>query len=263
MIETPPYWRNDSGLSGNSVIVTGAAGGIGRAVAHGFAEAGCRVLAVDRAQSSVADLVARLPGDGHRARSVDLRDLESHAPLLDQARDLGGPNGRLIALIHLAAVLHRRTSVDEISETDWDEQADVNLKATFFLNRAAWRCLRDQGAGGSIVNYTSQGWWTGGFGGSVVYAATKGGVVSLTRGLARVFAPDNVRVNAIAPGGVDTLMFRDGLDQAGYDAFTEKIPLGRIAAPEDLVGMTLFLASDASSYLTGATMNVTGGQLIY
>ena len=96
-----------------------------------------------------------------------------------------------------------------------------------------------------------------------MYAATKGGVVSLTRGLAKVFAPDNVRVNAIAPGGVDTLMFRDGLDQAGYDSFTEKIPLGRIAAPEDLVGMTLFLASDASSYLTGATMNVTGGQLIY
>lgn len=256
-------WRSDAGLSGNSVLVTGAAGGIGRAVIRGFAEAGCRVLGVDRPGSRMADVVADLPGNGHGAVEGDLRDLDAHAPLLRQARDLAATGGRLVAIVHLAAVLHRRASVDDVSESDWDEQAETNLKVTFFLNRAAWRYFRSQGNGGSIINYTSQGWWTGGYGGSVVYAATKGGVVSLTRGLARTFAPDNVRVNSIAPGGVDTDMFHAGLNQHQNDEFLQQIPLGRVADPEDLVGITIFLASDASRYMTGTTTNISGGQLIY
>lgn len=260
-VTTP--WRSDAGLSGNSVLVTGAAGGIGRAILRGFAEAGCRVLGVDRPGSQVAGVVAGLPGSGHGSVEGDLRDLDTHAALLQRAQDLAAPGGRLVALVHLAAVLHRRASIEDVSESDWDEQAETNLKVTFFLNRASWSHFRECGNGGSIINYTSQGWWTGGYGGSVVYAATKGGVVSLTRGLARTFAPDNVRVNAVAPGGVDTDMFHTGLTQRQNDEFVQQIPLGRVADPEDLVGITLFLASDASSYMTGTTTNISGGQLIY
>lgn len=173
------------------------------------------------------------------------------------------PNGRVMGLVHLAAVLRRRNSVDDVTEDDWDEQAETNLKAAFFLNRAAWRHFRDCGERGSIVNYVSQAWWSGGYGGSVVYAATKGGVVSMTRGFARTFAADGVRVNCVAPGGVSTEMFHTGLSHQDEEAFLRQIPLGRVADPTDMVGITLFLVSDASNYLTGTVTNVSGGQLIY
>lgn len=262
--DTPQlHWRNDAGLAGNSVLVTGAAGGIGRAVVAAFAEAGASVLAVDRPGSAVHDVLHGLAGSGHVSVEADLLDLDAHAGLMANAVGAAPIGGRLAAVVHLAAVMHRRASVEEVTEADWDMQSDINLKAAFFLNRAAWRCLRDQGSGGAIVNYTSQGWWTGGYGGSVVYSATKGGIVSLTRGLARSFASDGVRVNAVAPGGVDTDMFHVGLEAADEEAFVAQVPLGHLAAPDDMTGATLFLASDASQYMTGTVLNVSGGQLIY
>ncbi len=252
-------WRNDEGFDGRSVVVTGAAGGIGRTVALAFAEAGASVLGVDIPASPINDVVATLPGGPHQAAAVDLSDLSCHAELFRQASALGP----LTAVAHLAAVLRRRTSVDDVSEEDWDFQLDVNLKNTFFLNRAAKDAFVMSGNPGSIVNFTSQGWWTGGFGGSVVYAASKGGVVSLTRGLARSFAGDRVRVNAVAPGGVDTPMMQDGMTPDAMAAFLSMIPLGRLAAPDELAGAVVFLASPAASYITGAVINVSGGQLMY
>ena len=145
-------------------------------------------------------ILGELKGSGHAGGAFDLRDLSTHDVLLERARE----GGEIAALAHLAAVLVRRATVDDVTEDDWDLQHDVNLKATFFLNRAAQHAFVAQGTGGSIVNFTSQGWWTGGFGGSVAYAATKGGIVSMTKGLARSFAPQGVRVNAVSPGGVDT-----------------------------------------------------------
>ena len=258
-----PAWRNDTGLAGSSVLVTGAAGGIGRAVARALGQAGAVVVAVDRPGTGVHEVVDELDGSGHLAREVDISDLTQHAPLMDQAHRAAGSSGRFAALIHTAAVMIRKKSVDDVTESDWDTQADVNLKATFFLNRAAWRSFREQGRGGSIVNFTSQGWWTGGFGGSVAYSATKGGIVSLSRGLARSFAEDLVRVNAIAPGGVDTGMFHEGLDAKTHQNFIAQIPLKRLAAPDEVAGAALFLASEASTYMTGTVLNLSGGQLVY
>ena len=139
----------------------------------------------------------------------------------------------------------------------------MNLKATFFLNRSVARVLREQGRGGRIVNFTSQGWWTGGFGGSVVYAASKGGIVSMCRGLARSWAPDGITVNSVSPGAADTPMMRSGMDEAGLAEFVKMIPLGRMAEPDELAGVVVFLASDHARYITGATINVSGGQLMY
>lgn len=171
--------------------------------------------------------------------------------------------GGVRALAHLAAVLVRRASIDEVSDEDWDLQHDVNLKATFFLNRAFAQHLRAAGRGGAIVDFTSQGWWTGGYGGSVVYSASKGGVVSLVRGLARSLAPDGIRVNAVAPGGVDTPMLREGMTDEALADFQALIPLGRLADPSELAGTVVFLCSDHASFITGATVNVSGGQLMY
>ena len=123
-----------------------------------------------------------------------------------------------------------RASFD-VSEADWDIQHDVNLKASFFLAQAAARLMRDQGRGGRIINFTSQGWQSGGFGGSVAYAASKGGIVSMTRGLARTLAKDKITVNAVSPGAADTAMMRSGMDDAALASTVAQIPLGYMAHP--------------------------------
>jgi NAD(P)-dependent dehydrogenase (short-subunit alcohol dehydrogenase family) len=249
-----------SGLEGKGVVVTGAAGGIGREVARAFAAAGAQVAAVDLRREPLEEVVASLGSGPHLALQADLRDIDGHAALLESARKRFGT---LDVLAHVAGVLIRRKHVDEVTEDDWDLQHDVNLKATFFLNRAVGRILREQGRGGRIINFASQGWWTGGFGGSVVYAATKGGLVSLTRGLARTYAKDRITVNAVSPGAVDTHMLLDDLSQEQVDQMVAQIPVGYIAPPRDLAGTVIYLASDHASYVTGATINVSGGWLMY
>ncbi len=253
-------WSVGAGLEDKGVVVTGAAGGIGRAVAMAFATAGARVCAVDLEQSAADQVVAALDQpDRHLAIGADLGNLSAHEPLLRRVRDAFG---RFDILAHLAAVLLRQ-DIDEVSEEDWDFQLDVNLKAAFFLHRAAAQLMKEGGAGGCLINFSSQGWWTGGYGGSVVYCASKGGIVSMTRGLARTYAPYGITVNSVAPGAVDTPMMRDGMTQEALDAFIRQIPLGRMAAPEELAGVVIFLASDHAKYITGATINVSGGQLMY
>ena len=205
-------------------------------------------------------LAASLPGAGHAGIGADLADVGKHEALLRSAEEAVGP---LVALVHLAAVLRRKHDIREIDEPDWDAQADVNLKATFFLNRAFAELLRSAGRGGAIVNFSSQGWWTGGFGGSIVYNATKGGIVTMTRGLARTYAADGIRVNTVAPGLVDTRMLSDDLSPERLEELVGQVPLGRMATPEEVAPAAVFLASDHAVYITGATLNVSGGWLMY
>jgi NAD(P)-dependent dehydrogenase (short-subunit alcohol dehydrogenase family) len=253
-------WSVGAGLAGKGVLVTGASGGIGRSVAEAFAHAGAYVMAVDLRQDAVDAVVAGLESGRHLAVGADLRDIGGHGALVARAR---AELGSLDVLVNVAGVMVRRTEVDEVSEDDWDRQVDVNLKASFFLCRAAAREMRDQGHGGRIVTFTSQAWWTGGFGGSVVYSASKGGVVSMTRGLARTYGPYGITVNAVAPGLVRTPMLMDGLERDTYDRLVRQIPLGRVAEPSELAGTVVFLASDHAAYISGATINVSGGFLMY
>ena len=246
-------------LKDKCVVVTGATGGVGSAVAQAFAELGARVLVVDLKEDALKDLISGLPGTGHDIYPLDLSALDKQRALFDHAQTMGG----LQALAHCAAVLRRRSTVDEVTEEDWDFQLDTNLKSTFFLNRTARDVMKANGTKGAIVNFSSQGWWSGGFGGSVVYAASKGGVVSMTKGLARSFAKDGVRVNSLSPGGVDTPMMWSDTSQEAMAKFVEMIPLGRLADPSEMVGGAIFLASDASSYMTGTVLNISGGQLMY
>ncbi len=252
--------RIDLGLAGKSAIVTGATGGIGREVAGGLARAGCRVAVVDLDEHACEEVTRELGGDGHLAVGADLRDVTAHPTLVERVRS---EFGRLDILVCLAAVLRRREDVLQVTEEDWDIQHDVNLKSVFFLNCEFVRNVRQDEHGGRIINFTSQGWWSGGFGGSVAYAASKGGIVSMSRGLARSFAPYDITVNTVAPGAVDTPMMRSGMTERDLAAFVETIPLRRMATPDELVGTVLFLASDLARYVTGATVNVSGGQLMY
>jgi NAD(P)-dependent dehydrogenase (short-subunit alcohol dehydrogenase family) len=247
-------------LAGTAVVVTGATGGIGAAVARMLAAEGAAVHAVDLDPDRLAGLVTELPGDGHRAIAADLRDLASPDRILDAVRAEGRP---LAGLAHLAAVLRRRHRLEDVTEEDWDLQVDTNLKATFFLNRAVGLFLAAQGRGGAIVNLSSQGWWTGGLGGSVVYNTAKGGIVSMSRGLARTLAPDRVRVNTVAPGFVDTAMMRSGMTEEQLAASVAMVPLGRLATPEEVADAVVYLLRPGARYVTGATLNVSGGQLMY
>jgi NAD(P)-dependent dehydrogenase (short-subunit alcohol dehydrogenase family) len=252
-------WSLGAGLEGKVVLVTGAAGGIGRELVGGLAAAGARVVAVDLDREALVAAVESVGASDALAVEADLRDLAQHRRLIDDSRELGP----LYGMVHCAAVLRRRADVRDVTEEDWDAQADVNLKAAFFLCRSVAEAMRSAGGGGRIVAFSSQGWWTGGFGGSVVYAATKGGVVSMVRGLARVYAPDGITVNAVAPGQARTPMLLDEIEDEVLRAMTEQTPLGRIAEPAEVAAATIFLLSRHASFVTGTTLNVSGGFLMY
>jgi len=247
------------GLAGQAVLCTGGAGGIGRAVSRALARCGARVLVADRDGEGAAQVAQALPGTGHAALQADLRDPGAAAEL---ARAAAATLGSVDVLVHLAAVL-RRQPVDEVTQEDWDAQLETNLRATFFLARACAQGMAGRGRGGRIVLFASQAWWSGGYGGSLVYAAAKGGVVSLTRGLAREYGPAGITVNAVAPGSVDTAMLRAGLAQESLRSVIDATPLRRLGTPEEMAGAVVFLASDHASFITGTVLNASGGWLVY
>ncbi|NJM81582.1 MAG: SDR family oxidoreductase [Tabrizicola sp.] len=250
----------DWGLAGKTVIVTGATGAIGRAVAAGFAEAGATVAIVDLDQAR-CDMTALSLGLEHRGYGADLRRFSDLPGLLARIEaDLG----LATVLVNIAGVILRTADLFSVTEKEWDAQHDINLKALFFLTQAFAKRLAETGTPGSVINYSSQGALSGGFGGSVVYNATKGAITTMTRGMARSWAPLNIRVNAVAPGLVDTPMLKTpGQSDADREAMIQQIPMQRLGLPEDHVGATVFLASDMARYMAGAMINVSGGFLMY
>jgi NAD(P)-dependent dehydrogenase (short-subunit alcohol dehydrogenase family) len=253
-------WDLGSGLEGRGVVVTGAAGGIGREVAKAFAAAGAKLMVVDLSEPACREVVDELDGSGHAWRALDLSAVAAHEELIGAAVE---SLGEVYTLVHLAAVLRRQAQISDVTELDWDIQVDTNLKGTFFLCRAAAEAMVRRGGGGRVITFTSQGWWTGGFGGSVVYNTTKGGIVTMTRGMARTYGKHGITVNAIAPGQVRTEMLLRGLDPQVLETMTNATPLGRIAEPAEIAGLAVFLASRHAGFITGATVNITGGFLMY
>lgn len=248
------------GLTGTTVIVTGATGAIGRAVAEGFAEAGAKVAVVDLDQAT-CDETARALGPAHKGYAADLRQI-AHLPAL--VARIEADLGLATTLVNIAGIILRSADLFAVTEKDWDAQHDINLKALFFLTQAFARRLAETGTTGSVINYSSQGAISGGFGGSVVYNATKGAITTMTRGMARSWAPLGIRVNSVAPGLVDTVMLQTpGQTDTDREAMIQSIPMKRLGLPDDHVGATVFLASDMARYMTGAMVSVSGGFLMY
>lgn len=123
--------------------------------------------------------------------------------------------------------------------------------------------MHEQGRGGRVINFVSQAWLTGSYSTAVVYAAAKGGAVSMTQGFARNYAKDYITFNAVAPGAIDTEMMRSGLTEEKLQAMIDQIPLGYMAPPSEVAGAVVFLASDHAKYMTGTVINVSGGWLMY
>ncbi|HKZ91214.1 MAG TPA: SDR family NAD(P)-dependent oxidoreductase [Candidatus Limnocylindrales bacterium] len=246
--------RSGWGLEGHGVIVTGAAQGIGEATARALADVGARVCAVDLSHDDVRTVVDSLPGGPHQAMGMDINDLAAHAGLVQGAADTLGD---LHAIVLAAGVL-RREPFEEVTEEAWDWQLDTNLKATFFLSRAAGQHMRESATKGSICTFTSISATMGGVSSAPAYGASKGGVIALTYAMARHYGPFGIRVNSIAPGFIDTPMQRAGFSPAAQ-AYIDSTPLARQADAAEVASVAVFLASAHASFITGAIMNVSGG----
>ncbi len=249
-------------LEEKTALITGAASGIGRAVALLFAQEGASIVSADIDAERGKDIVNEIERLNGKARFVpcDVTRRDHCQNAVEQAvQTYGG----LDILFNNAGIIVRQ-SVVELDETDWDRVMDVNVKSIFLMSKFAIPVMRS-GGGGTIIN-TSSGWGLVGGPQAAAYCASKGAVVLLTRSMAIDFGPDRVRVNCICPGDTDTSMLRDEARQMRREenefmADAANRPLGRVGTTEDIAKAALFLASDQSSFVTGTSLIVDGGGL--
>ncbi len=246
-------------LSGRTAIVTGGGSGIGRQMAEALAELGTNLVLCARDVERCNQAAAELSELGIRAIGMrcDVRDPEQVQTVCERTME---ELGRLDVLVNNAGTAWGAPA-EEMPLEGWQKVVDVNLTGVFVFSQAAGRMMIDLG-GGSIVNIASVAGLRASLPGKVdaiSYTASKGGVIAFTRDLAHKWAPHGIRVNAIAPGWFPTKMSKLVLDRHG-DELVRKIPLGRFGGADDLKGAVVFLASQASSFVTGHTLVVDGGQ---
>lgn len=246
-------------LSGRVALVTGASRGIGRAIAVGLAGFGADVVVTSRKLPDLEEVARQIKGLGRKSLAVatHVGRTEEINNLVPRVRD---EFGRIDILVNNAGTNPTMSSAMDIEERAWDSIMNLNLKGLFFLSQAVARVMREQG-GGKIINVASVAGITPDI--LPVYSISKAGVIMATKVMAQQWAQYNIRVNALAPGLTKT-RFSEALwgNPAIAQAVMERTPLRRVAEPDEMVGAVIFLASDASSYVTGHTVVVDGGTVI-
>ena len=249
-------------LHGKTAVITGGAGGIGRATALLFAHEGAAVSIVDLNQEAGQEVAREISTAGGRAifeRADVTRPADCQRVVERTVREFAG-----IHILFNNAGMIRRASVVEISEDDWDAVMAVNVKSIFLMSREIIPIMA-RAEGGSIIN-TASGWGLAGGPRAAAYCASKGAVVLMTKAMAIDHGRQNIRVNCICPGDTDTAMLRSEARQLGEaeDRFlsdSARRPLGRVGTPGEIAHTALYLASEAASFVTGAAVVVDGGGL--
>lgn len=245
-------------LEGRLALVTGAGQGNGRAFCLGLAQAGARVIATDMNAASVEETARLVRDDGGEAWSFAL-DVTSVEACQAIAGEVSDRIGKVDLLVNNAGVIIRENTASPNAVANWKKTIDVNVHGTFNVTHAFLEPLK--ATRGSIINLASIAAYVG-QGGSLGYSPSKGAIKMFTQSLAQELAPFGVRVNALAPGVIETPMTAPTRqDPERLKTFMSRIPLGRVGQTEDLVGPVIFLASDMSRYVTGVTLAVDGGFL--
>lgn len=248
-------------LSGKTAIVTGASRGIGEAIAKGFAQAGADLILVSRKRGALEKVAKEVRDLGRKAVPV-VADIG----IPEEVEGAVGASAKIFPridiLVNNAGISPVLKKAEELALHEWEEVLRVNLTGTFLFCQAVGKLMINQG-GGKIINMVSVGAVVG-FQRQIGYCATKGGILQLTRVLALEWAKYNIQVNAIGPGYVETELTQ-GMRQSKVisENLLRRTPMGRFGKPEEVVGAALYLASDASSYVTGQALFVDGGWLAY
>jgi NAD(P)-dependent dehydrogenase (short-subunit alcohol dehydrogenase family) len=240
--------------SNRVIMITGAGQGIGAAIARRFADQGARLVLVDVNTEHLRELEATLEGTGCEILPViaDVSSKEQVGHLVEQVKETFGG---IDVLVNNAGII-RDNLISNISEQDWDQVLDVNLKGAFLCCQAVFPMLKSQRSG-KIVNIVSRAWL--GSIGQANYTASKGGLVSLTRSLALEFARFQINVNAVAPGAIDSPMTQ-GMPAEARERLIRMQPTGKMGKVEDIAAAVAFLASDDAEFITGQVLHVDGGK---
>jgi len=247
-------------LEGKTALVTGAGRGIGRAIALSLGAAGANVIAVSRTKEQVDEVVTELKAHGKNALSmkVDVTVKDDLQKMVDKSVETFGG---IDILVNNAGVT-RKKPAEEVTEEDWDFVINTNLKGMFFCAQAVGRQMIKQNSG-SIINIGSVASKVA-ISNSVAYCASKGGLLQITKVLAVEWTKYNIRVNAVGPAYIETPLLEFIKDMPElYGKITGRTPMGRLGRVEEVIGAVLYLASDASSYVTGETIFIDGGLLAY
>ena len=244
-------------LDGRVAVVTGGARGIGRSVCERLSAEGARIVAVDRSAEALDAFVLELTGRGGEALAL-VADIANAAEVDALAAKTLEAFGRVDILINNAGIT-RDGLLLRMSEEDWDAVLDVNLKGAFLCTRAFTRPMMKQ-RWGRVVNVSSVIGLVGNAG-QVNYAASKAGVLGLTKSVAKELASRHITVNAVAPGFIETAMTQ-ALDEKVRGALQAQIPLGRLGSPEDVAHAVAFLCSEDAAYITGQVITVDGGMVM-